>query len=261
MYILYSLLRIRYKIGAFSLVCSFFPPPLLLCFVSLFCYCYALYFCCCLVWATYNTFRNVDYIYEVEGVCLNKRHRPLFLSTTGWGHPEEEKSKTSGSWWPPATTWHRFLCVWVLLKDRVGLPPHWHFSPVAITPCSPRPCPWSPGEKPRGGFSWKERILLFLFSLQGLSPAVQRGGEPVVIQLGDFALFPPKAVVMVGLFWELCCPRLSLWAFLVWLWTWPLWDRAQREGKSRAAQHGHSSGILWARRCHPSGTGTAQVST
>lgn len=44
--------------------------------VSLLCYPYALYFCCSLVWATHKAFRSFDYVYEVEGVCLNKRCCP-----------------------------------------------------------------------------------------------------------------------------------------------------------------------------------------
>lgn len=78
--------------------------------VSLLCYPYALYFCCGLVWATHKAFRSFDCVYEVEGVCLNKRCCPsLHL------HHEDiqkKRSKTSGSWWPPATPWHHFSVSW-----------------------------------------------------------------------------------------------------------------------------------------------------
>lgn len=102
---------------------------------------------------------------------------------------------------------------------------------VAITQCSPCPFSWSPGEKPRGGFSWKEGILLFLLLITGVKSwdAVWRRacGHPA---WRFCSISPNVVVVVVGLFWELFCPRLSLCVFLVWAWTRPF--RSREEGRA-----------------------------
>lgn len=113
MYILYSLLYIRYKIGAFSSFCSF---SRLLHFVFFFCVTIML----CIfaaVWFEQHVKPSgvLICIYEVEGVCLNKGCHPT--SSPLWAGAIQKKRskvgvKASSSHPASAAVWHLCsLCV------------------------------------------------------------------------------------------------------------------------------------------------------